>query len=80
MQRKNTKELLHLFPAMENGWTPKVSICSSQENTGISEIWETISRFNEQMSSSNWKIENRKRQDIYWLPPYDKRRTRKKNI
>ena len=52
---------------MENGWTPKVSICSSFENTGISEIWETINSYNKQMSSSNWKIENRKRQDIYWL-------------
>ena len=65
--KKEYQRALHLFPEMENGWTPKVSICSSQENTGISEIWKTISSFNEQMSSSNWKIENRKRQDIYWL-------------
>lgn len=65
--KKEYQRALHLFPAMENGWTPKVSICSSLENTGISEIWETISSFNKQMSSSNWIIENRKRQDIYWL-------------
>ena len=64
---KEYQRALHLFPAMENGWTPKVSICSSLENTGISEIWQTINSFNEQMISSNWKMENRKRQDIYWL-------------
>ena len=58
---------LHLFPAMENGWIPKVSSCSSLKHTGISEIWETISSFNNQMISSNWKTENRRRQDIYWL-------------
>ena len=25
---KNTKRNLHLFPAVESGWTPKVSVCS----------------------------------------------------
>ena len=68
---KNAKQeyqrALHLFPAMENGWTPKVSVCSSVEHTGISEIWEIISSFNKQMTSSNWKEEHRKRQNIYWL-------------
>ena len=68
---KNAKQeyqrALHLFPAMENGWIPKVSICSSVEHTGISNIWETISSFNNQMTSSKWKEEHRKRQDIYWL-------------
>lgn len=58
---------LHLFPAMENGWTPKVSVCSSLENIGINKIWETITTHNSQMKSSAWKIENRKRQNIFWL-------------
>jgi len=68
---KNAKQeyqrALHLFPAMENGWTPQVSVCSSVEHTGISEIWEIINSFNKQMTSSKWKEENRKRQKIYWL-------------
>ena len=58
---------LHLFPEMENGWTPKVSVCSSLENTGINKIWETITTHNSQMKSSAWKSENRKRQNIFWL-------------
>ena len=58
---------LHLFPAMENGWTPKVSVCSSLENIGINKIWETITTHNSQMKSSAWKSENRKRQNIFWL-------------
>ena len=45
----------------------KVSVCSSIEHTGISETWGIISNFNKQMSSSNWKEEHRKRQNIYWL-------------
>jgi len=58
---------LHLFPASENGWTPKVSVCSALENTGIKDIWETINTYNQQMISNSYKTENRKKQNIYWL-------------
>jgi LAO/AO transport system kinase len=61
------KRALHLFPAMENGWTPQVSTCSSLEDTGIAEIFETITKFDTQMISSGWKIKNRKDQNNYWL-------------
>jgi LAO/AO transport system kinase len=68
---KNAKQeyqmALHLFPASEKGWTPKVSVCSALENTGIKEIWKTINTYNQQMISNNYKTENRKKQDIYWL-------------
>jgi LAO/AO transport system kinase len=58
---------LHLFPASENGWTPKVSVCSALEHTGIKDIWETINTYNQKMISNNYKDENRKKQDVYWL-------------
>ena len=61
------KRALHLFPSMENGWTPKVSVCSALENTGITAIWDTIKNYDSQMTSSKWKIENRNRQKTYWL-------------
>ena len=58
---------LHLLQSMENGWTPKVSICSSLENTGINEIWSIITAYNSQMTASGWKNKKRDDQDIYWL-------------
>jgi LAO/AO transport system kinase len=61
------KRALHLFPAMENGWTPQVSTCSALENIGVLEIFETINKFDAQMKSSGWKMENRKDQNSYWL-------------
>ena len=61
------KRALHLFPAMKNGWIPQVSTCSSLENTGIADIFETINRFDSQMIASGWKLENRKQQNTYWL-------------
>ena len=65
--RQEYQRALHLFPSMESGWTPKVSVCSALENTGVSEIWETIKSYNEHITSSNWKVENRKKQIMYWL-------------
>jgi len=61
------KRSLHLFPAKENGWTPKVSICSALENTGIDKIWDMITTYDSQMSASGWKNKNREKQTIYWL-------------
>jgi LAO/AO transport system kinase len=61
------KRALHLFPAMENGWTPKVSVCSAIENTGIEKIWDMITTYDSQMNSSGWKNEKREKQNIYWL-------------
>ena len=61
------KRSLHLFPAMENGWTPQVSTCSALENKGIDKVWDTITTYDSQMSASGWKNENREKQNIYWL-------------
>lgn len=61
------KRALHLFPAMENGWIPQVRTCSSLEDTGNAEIFETITKFDTQMISSGWKNTNRENQNIYWL-------------
>ena len=61
------KRALHLFPPMENGWTPKVNICSALENTGIEEISETINTFDKQMIDNGWKMQNREKQKKYCL-------------
>ena len=61
------KRSLHLFPAMENGWTPQVSTCSALENKGIDKIWDMITTYDSQMNARGWKNENREKQNIYWL-------------
>ncbi|MEZ4786731.1 MAG: hypothetical protein R2790_02330 [Flavobacterium haoranii] len=33
---------LHLFPAKNSGWTPKVTTCSAFEKNGIDKVWEII--------------------------------------
>ena len=61
------RRALHLFPPMENGWTPQVSTCSALENIGVFEIFETINKFDTQMISNGWKMKNRKDQNTHWL-------------
>lgn len=61
------KRSIHLFPPMENGWFPQVSICSAIENTGIDKVYKTINTYNAQMNSNGWKKHNREQQEIYWL-------------
>jgi len=61
------KNAIHLFPANDNNWIPKVSSCSALENEGISEIWETIESFKNLTTLNGSFAENRKQQAKFWL-------------
>lgn len=61
------KNAIHLFPPMENGWTPKVTTCSAIENIGISQILENIDTFDRHMTSNGWKEKRRNEQNKFWL-------------
>ena len=61
------KRALHLFPAKENGWVPQVSTCSALDKTGLDIIWELIEKHNNQMQASSYFMDNRNRQNNYWL-------------
>jgi len=71
IQAKNAameyKRALHLFHAKENGWIPQVSTCSALDKTGLDTIWELIEKHNNQMQESSYFIDNRNRQNNYWL-------------
>ena len=58
---------LHLFPAKKSGWMPTVETCSAIEQTGISEIWETVEKFRELTKTSGYFAEKRREQNQYWM-------------
>jgi len=58
---------LHLFPAHESGWDPKVLLCSAIEDRGIPEIWECIKEYVENTNKSNFFETNRREQAKYWM-------------
>lgn len=58
---------LHLFPALESGWTPIVTTASSYENRGIDAIWSTMKEFRSLVQKNGYFDDNRKRQQIEWM-------------
>jgi len=61
------KRAIHFFPAKENDWIPEVSTCSALDKTGLDIIWELIEKHNNQMQASSYFMDNRNRQNNYWL-------------
>lgn len=62
--KNQLQNALHLFPVMPNGWSPKLSMCSSLENTGIEKIWQIVEQFQVLTKENNSFTEKRHKQDI----------------
>ena len=58
---------LHLFPAKESDWIPKVELCSAIEETGIEEAWKIIESYVVKTQTTGYFEENRKRQTKAWF-------------
>lgn len=60
-------QALRLFPPNESGWNPPVMLCSALAETGIVEIWETLTRFREHtLANGSWD-KQRERQALNWM-------------
>jgi len=58
---------LHLYPPKPSDWQPKVLLCSAVEQTGISEIWEMIEKYQIAVKKNNFFSKNRREQNKFWL-------------
>lgn len=58
---------LHLFPAKNSGWIPKVTTCSAFEKTGIDKVWEIIAEYFELTKENQYFEQKRKEQNQYWM-------------
>ncbi|WP_375580904.1 methylmalonyl Co-A mutase-associated GTPase MeaB [Marivirga tractuosa] len=65
--KKEYQNALHLFPANENGWIPKVKTCSSLNDEGLQSILELLNKFNLEQKESGFFDKNRKEQAIHWM-------------
>ncbi|WMN07224.1 methylmalonyl Co-A mutase-associated GTPase MeaB [Marivirga arenosa] len=65
--KKEYQNALHLFPANENGWNPKVKTCSAIKDDGLSEILELLEQFHKEQNETGFFDENRKDQAIHWM-------------
>lgn len=58
---------LHLFPAPESGWVPKVLTCSAYMKTGISQIWDTIDEYLLLVRNNHYFQHRRNEQAKFWM-------------
>jgi LAO/AO transport system kinase len=58
---------MHFLPQFESGWTPKAVTCSARENTGLTEIWHTISEYMTFTKANGYFEANRLQQSKYWM-------------
>jgi len=61
------KNALHLFPATDSKWMPKVSHCSALNNYNIDEVWNIISSYQNTTVNNGFYTENRKQQSQFWM-------------
>lgn len=59
-----------LLGVREDGWMPKVLLCSSKNKSGLDEIWQLIEDFEQKMKASGYFDENRIHQREYWFYAY----------
>jgi len=58
---------LHLFPATDSGWKPRVLTCSAYMKTGISEIWDTIDEYLDHVNENDYFHHKRNEQSKFWM-------------
>ena len=58
---------LHLFPAPESGWYPKVLCYSGFYGFGIKEIWEDVFKYFEHVRANGYFDFRRAQQAKYWM-------------
>ena len=58
---------LHLFPASESGWAPRVLSYSGYYGTGIKELWEMIGEYIAFVKVNGYFNHRRNQQSKYWM-------------
>ena len=58
---------LHLFPAPESGWLPRVRTCSAVTKLGIDDVWEEILDYTKSTKGSGYFQNRRLNQAKYWM-------------
>jgi len=65
--RSEYQNALHLFPATQSNWAPKVIATSSVTKEGLPEVWQMITEFEKTVKQNNWFFQNRKEQQKNWM-------------
>lgn len=61
------RNALHLFPAPESGWTPRVLTYSGFYNLGVKEIWDMVDEYMDFVKDNGYFDHHRNQQSKYWM-------------
>ncbi len=67
LAKKEFENAMALFPPKEGGWKPEVTTCSSIENRGIKEIWDTVLRHHGLIVENGVLEKKRREQAKKWM-------------
>ncbi len=67
LAKKEFENALHLFPALPNGWNPRVLTASALTGKGLEEVSREIENFVNLTNRSGWFHENRQQQSLFLL-------------
>lgn len=65
--KSDLERALHLFPAKDNGWNPKVISCSALYKTGIDEIWNLVQDYIKLTKNNGFWDKKRNQQNKIWF-------------
>ncbi|MFV0546359.1 MAG: methylmalonyl Co-A mutase-associated GTPase MeaB [Bacteroides sp.] len=61
------RNALHLFPAPDSGWTPKVLTYSGFYNIGVKEVWDMVYEYIDFVKGNGYFDFRRNEQSKYWM-------------
>ncbi len=61
------RNALHLFPAPDSGWSPRVLTYSGFYNQGVTEIWDMIYEYIDFVKANGYFNHRRNEQSKYWM-------------
>jgi LAO/AO transport system kinase len=67
MAQKEYQAALHMLMPASPNWSSPVLTCSSTENKGIKEIWQTILEHKKKLTNAGEMAAKRKEQDLEWM-------------
>ena len=67
MAASQFRNALHLFPAPESGWIPKVLTYSGFYNIGVKEIWDMVYEYIDFVKKNGYFDYRRNEQSKYWM-------------
>jgi len=67
LSKKIYENAIHILTPASQDWTVPVLTCSSIENTGITEIWDTVLRHNKILKDNGELVKKRRKQAVSWM-------------